>query len=130
MMFRATCLFFLLSSAVFAADPKVVAVFDAPATAVTGLALGKKENANVLWAVSYTTKKIYQLDPDNGTVNFSFSYAPQPDFDPAYHRIGPLACANDTLFLPMWETEQSPYFGIYMYSIKGVPIKRVWNVIC
>ena len=112
------------------ADPEVAAVFDAPADNVTGLATGSINGELVLWAVSYTTKKIYRLDPDNGSQELSFDYTTTFPSGPDYYHIGGLAFAGDTIFLPVWEDEQAPYFGIYLYQPNGTPIKRVWNVIC
>ena len=112
------------------ADPQVVAEFDAPTTNVTGLAIGKVSGEQVLWAVSYDSKKIYSLDPDNGTENSSFNYTTTFPSGPDYYFVGGLAFAGDTIFLPVWEDEQAPYFGIYTYRPDGTVIERVWNVIC
>ena len=111
-------------------DPHVVAEFSAPATNVTGLATGKVNGEQVLWAVSYDSKKIYRLNPDNGDEVLSFNYTTPFPSGPDYYLIGGLAFAGDTIFLPVWEDERAPYFGIYLYRPDGTAMRRVWNVIC
>lgn len=81
----------LLAAAAPATPASIEATFPAPASTITGLAWGPGH----LWALDWTTKTVFLLDPSSGAVQSSFpvSYIP-----PAYECFG-LAVTGDTLYV-------------------------------
>jgi glutamine cyclotransferase len=80
-----------LALTVAASAATIEATFDSPASTITGLAYGQGH----LWALDWTTKTVFEMDPATGSVlnSMVISYLP-----PAYECFG-LAISNDTLYV-------------------------------
>jgi hypothetical protein len=85
---KALSLILLLPAAALASS--IVHTINAPDSDISGLGW----NGTSLWAVDHTSGNVYELDPANGSVLFSF----HPDLASSYPPHG-LTAGNDTLFV-------------------------------
>ncbi len=68
----------------------IVSTINAPDSDINGLGW----NDGSLWAVDHTSGYVYELDPSNGSVLFSF----HPDLASSYPPHG-LTCGSDTVYV-------------------------------
>lgn len=107
----------LLILSVTAGAAGIVSTIDAPDNDIIGLAWQDGH----LWAVDRMSGWAYELDPDDGSVLFSF----YPEHSATYSPYG-LACGSDTLFVNygkavaggvprMYDTSTGGYLGMVQF---------------